>query len=159
MSEDFEMHESAEGAQAAVDALSRPASLVDLRSIAQSFVLKRLSNTDTVEDIRRAALSRLQNCLNSDDSEHKLGPAALLEIVTSLSNASKEDMHAILKLQAESGSSPGAGRPGSQSPLREVFSNTQAEQEPTRIPIKAYPALDQLLRAAECVVSERSKDK
>lgn len=83
----------------AIDALSEPQEqLIDIREVAKTFVKQRLANTQSVEQIRAKALSKLADRL--DDEDAKFSPAALLNIIDTLNNSSKDDLATIMKAQS-----------------------------------------------------------
>ena len=137
----------------AIDALSEPQEqLIDIREVAKTFVKQRLANTQSVEQIRAKALSKLADRL--DDEDAKFSPAALLNIIDTLNNSSKDDLATIMKAQS------GDAKPGQGGNYYNIFmgdsggsggSNSTALQLNSR----QFGIIEKLVLVAETVVANK----
>lgn len=118
---------------------------VDMQTLAMRFMQKRLENSKSIEDIRKAAIAQLSTKVNEDSK-----PGFLLNVIEVLGDQSANDLNALMKAQ-----SGGAGRPGGTSVS--MFFGMPSEAGPVpagpALPKEAYQQLDRLLIAADAVIN------
>lgn len=137
----------------AIDRLSEPQdALIDIREVAKTFVKQRLDNTKSVEQIRAKALSKLSDRL--DDEDAKFSPAALLNIIDTLNNSSKDDLATIMKAQS------GDGKPGQGGNYYNIFmsgpdgSSGGFEGTTPQLNSKQFGIIEKLVLAAEVITTK-----
>jgi hypothetical protein len=127
--------------------------LIDIRAIAQEFVQKRLSNTKSVEDIRRKALDKLS--LKLDDPELKITTTGLLDIIDTLNNSSKEDMNTLMRASGGDASKT----PNNGGNYYNIFMPAQtANGNGAFMNSQQFGMIEKLVSAAEIIV-EDNKNK
>jgi hypothetical protein len=147
------------GALQAINVLdSEQSSLIDMRDIAKRFVRQRLTNSSTVEDIKKLALTKLQVKLNDEDT--KLSTGMLLDIIDTLDKSSKEDINTILKTQADAGKPAGSGGGGGNNVYYNMFFSSEDETQKGVKPAinhKDFAVIQQLVIASEAVINKNIK--
>lgn len=142
----------------AIDVLdSDSAPLIDLKAVARNFVEQRLQNSKTTEDIRKIALDKLRDQLNSEDCKVSVG--GLLNIVDTLNNSSKEDMNVIIRSQG------GGIKNNSQNTnYYNLFlnndgnDNSNATSAPATLTTKQFGIIEHLVIAAESITAVKNEE-
>lgn len=143
------MTDAISGVFESVDSLENPKKLINVRAIAQEFVQKRLSNTRTAEDVKKAALDKLNTILTNPDSGVKFGPTLLLEVINTLNDSTKDDFLAMIKSQNEKASSG--------NNYFSVFMGETPNRPQVTASSEMYALMDKLVSAADSVISEAAE--
>lgn len=134
----------------------------DLRYLAQTFISRRMANSDTMEKAKLTALNLLIKQM--DDNPDKLSPTKLLEIIDIISNHTGSDLKLLIDAQASLSANVGAAgkknpTTSSSSILGSMFDMGSGDRAPvgdagSSVRRESYKTLDGLVQVAESVIEQ-----